>query len=215
MFRRPDAIEVLVADDDRRFRQVLCAVLNSDPDICVVGDASDGDEAVAKSLALVPNVVLLDVKMPGTGGIEAARAIKEALPTVKVLMLTASDEEDDLYKALQAGASGYLLRGTALEGLGASVQVAAGGQSVLSPAMAAKLVSEFSRPVEKVGPCLTDRETEILGLVADGCSNREIAERLFLSAHTVKRHIANILAKLHQRTRLDAALYAMRRNLLG
>lgn len=208
-------IEVLVVDDHPGFRRVLCSLLRSEADISVVGEAADGEEAVAKCLELVPNVVLLDVQMPGTGGLEAARAIKDVLPTARVLMVTASDEEDDLYKALRAGASGYLLKDTALEDLAASVRTAAAGQSVLSPAMAAKLVAEFDRPVPDPEPCLSDRETEILRLVAEGCANREIAKRLFLSPHTVKRHIANILAKLHQRTRLEAAMFAMRRNMLG
>ena len=207
-------IEVLVVDDDAGFRRVLCSLLSGDPDISVVGEASDGEEAVARCLELVPNVVLLDIRMPGTGGIEAARAIMNELPTARVLMLTGSDEEDDLYKALKAGASGYLLKETALEDLPASVRTAAGGQSVLSPAMAAKLVAEFDRTARDPEPRLSERETEILGLVAEGCANREIAERLFLSPHTVKRHIANILAKLHQRTRLEAAMFALRRNLL-
>ncbi len=207
-------IEVLVVDDHSGFRRVLCSVLGAEADISVVGEASDGEEAVAKCLELVPNVVLLDVQMPGTGGIEAAQAIKDALPTAKVLMLTGSDSEDDLYKALRAGASGYLLKDSALEDLAASVRTAAGGQSVLSPAMAAKLAAEFARPVPEPEPCLSERETEILRLVAEGCANREIAERLFVSPHTVKRHVANILAKLHQRTRLEAAMFALRRNLL-
>jgi DNA-binding NarL/FixJ family response regulator len=207
-------IEVLVVDDHSEFRRVLCAVLRAEADIAVVGEASDGDEAVAKCLELVPNVVLLDVQMPGTGGIEAARAIKDALPTARVLMLTGSDEEDDLYKALRAGASGYLLKDGALVDLAASVRTAAGGQSVLSPAMAAKLVAEFDRPVPDSEPCLSGRETEVLRLVAEGWANREIAERLFVSPHTVKRHVANILAKLHQRTRLEAVMFALRRNLL-
>jgi DNA-binding NarL/FixJ family response regulator len=207
-------IEVLVVDDHPGFRRILCSLLAADPDISVVGEASDGEEAVAKCLELVPNVVLLDVRMPGTGGIEAARAIKDVLPTARVLMLSGSDEEDDLYKALRAGASGYLLKDTALEDLAASVRTAAGGQSVLSPTMAAKLVAEFDRATPDPEPGLSERETEILRLVAEGCANREIAERLFLSPHTVKRHMANILAKLHQRTRLEAAMFELRRNLL-
>lgn len=208
-------IEVLVVDDLRGFRRVLCTVLNGEPDMVVVGEASDGEEAVARSLELVPNVVLLDVRMPGTGGIEAAAAIKDVVPTAKVIMLTGSDQEDDLYKALRAGASGYLLKDAALESVSAAVRVAALGQSVLSPSMAATLVSEFNRPTYDVEPCLTERESEILLLVAEGCTNEAIARRLFLSPHTVKRHVANVLAKLHQRSRMDAAISSMRRGLLG
>lgn len=154
-------IEVLVVDDHHGFRRVLCAVLDAEADMCVVGEAVDGDEAVAKALELVPNVVLLDVEMPGAGGIDAARALKEVLPTAKVIMLTTSDDEEDLYRALRAGASSYLLKHTALADLPASIRVAATGHSVLSPSMAAKLVAEFARPAQEPEPCLSDRETEI------------------------------------------------------
>lgn len=206
-------IEVLVVDDHPGIRRVLCSLLSADPDIAVVGEASDGEGAVARCLELVPNVVLLDIRMPGTGGIEAVRAIKDMLPTARVLMLTGSDDEEDLYKALRAGASGYLLKDTALEDLAASVRMAAGGQSVVSPTMAAKLVAEFDRPAQDE-PRLGDREADILRLVTEGRANREIAERLFLSQRTVERYIANILAKLHQRSRLEAARFSLRRDLL-
>jgi DNA-binding NarL/FixJ family response regulator len=212
--RADEAIEVLVADDEEQFRRVLSAILAAEADLVVVGEAADGDEAVAKASALVPDVVLLDVAMPGASGIEAVRAIKEWLPTTKVVMLTSSDEEDDLYKALRAGASGYLLKDTGLDTVVASVRTAAGGESVLSPFMAAKLVAEFGDSSAYLSPRLSDRELEILRLVAEGRPSGQIAERLYLSPHTVKRHVANILAKLHLRTRLEAVLYAQRRNLL-
>jgi two-component system NarL family response regulator len=208
-------VEVLVVDDDEGFRRVLAAVLAADDHVAVVGEAADGNEGVTKAIALAPDVVVLDVAMPGTGGIDAARAIREWVPNTKVLMLTASDDEDDLYKALLAGANGYLLKDSALVDICVSVRTAAGGQAVLSAPMASKLVSEFAGPVSRAIPRLSTRELEILHLLAAGHSNPEIGEQLFLSPHTVKRHVANILAKLHQRTRLEAVLYAQRRNLLS
>lgn len=221
MSRRAEArIDVLVVDDDRRFRRVVSAVVAAEADMVVVGEAGDGDQAVAMARALVPSVVLLDVRMPGTGGIEAARAIAEGLPTTKIIMLTASDEEDDLFKALRAGASGYVLKGDDLHDVGVSIRAVASGQTLLSPAMAAKLVAEFSHPAMGVPepepiPVLSDRELDVLRLVARGQANGTIAQQLYVSAHTVKRHLANILAKWHLRTRLDAVLYAQRRDLLG
>ena len=216
MSRRPQqAIEVLIVDDEERFRRVLTAIVSSEADMVVLGEAADGVAAVTQALTLMPDVVLLDVSMPGTGGIEAAGAIKQSLPTTKVVMLTASDEEDDLYKALRAGASGYLLKHGALLDVAVSIRAAAAGQAVLSPAMAAKLVAEFSLPTPDPAPRLSEREVEVLRLMAAGRANRQIAEDLVISAHTVKRHVANILAKLHQRTRLEAVLYAQRRDLLG
>jgi DNA-binding NarL/FixJ family response regulator len=213
--RAEQAIEVLIADDEARFRRVLVAIVAAEADMVVVGEAADGAETLSKAVALVPDIVLLDVSMPGTGGIEAARAIKEWLPTTKVLMLTASDEEDDLFKALRAGASGYLQKDAALLDVALSIRAAVSGQAVLSPSMAAKLVVEFSATAPDPGPRLSEREVEILRLVAGGQPNREIAEVLSLSPHTVKRHVANILAKLHQRSRVEAVLYAQRRDLLG
>lgn len=216
VYRRPDqAITVLVADDDACFRAVLIAVVAAEADMAVVGEAGDGAEAVAMATSLIPEVVLLDVAMPGTGGIEAARAIKEWLPITKVVMLTASDEEEDLYKALRAGASGYLLKDRALTELGVSVRAVASGQAVLSPSMAAKLAADFAGPLPGPTPRLSERELGILRLLTEGLANREIAEELSLSSHTVKRHVANILAKLHQRSRLEAVLYAQRQNLLS
>lgn len=207
-------IEILVVDDEAGFRRTLTAVVAAEADMVVVGEAADGGEAVVRAIDLLPHVVLLDVRMPGTGGIEAARAIKDWLPTTTVVMLTASDEEDDLYKALRAGASGYLLKENALVDVCVSVRAAACGQAVLSPSMAAKLYTEFAAPALAPTPRLSNRELQILQLLAEGLANRQIAEALTLSPHTVKRHVANILAKLHQRSRLEAVLFAQRRDLL-
>jgi len=215
MSRPPDRpIEVLSVDDDERFRRVLAAVVATEADIVVVGEAADGDQAVAMATLLVPDVALVDVAMPGTGGIEATRAIKASVPTTKVVMLTASDEEEDLFQALRAGANGYLLKASALVDVCASIRAAASGQAVLSSSMATKLVAEFASPAPEPTPRLSGRELEILRLMADGRANRQIAESLSLSPHTVKRHVANILAKLHQRTRIEAVLFAQRRDLL-
>ncbi|HEX3393680.1 MAG TPA: response regulator transcription factor [Acidimicrobiales bacterium] len=208
-------IEVLVVDDEERFRRVLTAILAVEADIAVVGEAADGAEAVAKATSLMPDVVLLDVRMPGTGGIEAAQAIKAWSPTTKVVMLTASDEDEDLYKALRAGASGYLLKEKALVDVCLCVRAAASGQAVLSPSMAARLVADFVGPTRDTTSQLSSRELDILRLVADGQSNRQIADDLALSPHTVKRHIANILARLHQHSRVEAVLAAQRSGLLG
>ncbi len=184
MSRRPDqAIAILVVDDDACFRAVLIAVVAAEADMEVVGEAGDGDQALSMASDLMPDVVLLDVVMPGTGGIEAARAIKEWLPTTKVVMLTASDEEEDLYKALRAGASGYLLKDRALSEVTVSVRAVASGQAVLSPSMAAKLAADFAAPAPGPTPRLSERELEILQLLAEGLANREIAEYLSLSPH--------------------------------
>jgi DNA-binding NarL/FixJ family response regulator len=178
----------------------------------VVGEAGDGDSAVVAAQELVPDVVLLDVRMPVSGGIETARALRDLVPTTKVVMLTVSDEDDDLYEALRAGASGYLLKGEYLQDIGASLKAICAGRTVLSSSVAAKITAEFSD--ENSIAQLSGREVQVLRLVAEGQENKEIAERFELSTHTVKRHIANILSKLHQRSRFDAARYAVDRDLL-
>lgn len=212
--RTEQPIEVLVVDDDDGFRSVMTAMVTAEDDMVVVGEAADGDEALAQATSLLPNVVLLDVNMPGAGGIEAARAIRQSLPSTKVVMLTASDDEDDLYKALRVGASGYLLKESALEDVCTSVRTTACGQAVLSPSMAAKLAAGSPGPTSEAMPQLSDREIEVLRLLAHGQTNHEVAERLFLSPHTVKRHVANILSKLHQHSRFEAVRCAENRHLL-
>lgn len=213
-----ECIRVLVADDEERFRRVVFALLQDEPDIEVVGHASNGEEAVRVAQELVPDLVLLDVRMPGMHGIEAATVLRRLLPTTKVVMLTASEEEDDVFEALKAGAGGYILKEGLVNDLAQAVRVVAQDLGLLlSPSIASKVLVEFKdgprRPA--AGPALTERELEVLRLVSQGFANHEIAEQLHLSGHTVKRHVANILAKLHQRSRLDAVMYAIRSGVLA
>ncbi len=209
------AITVLVADDQELFRRGMQTVLATEAGFAVVGEARDGAEAVTRTSELAPDVVLMDVHMPEMNGIEAARRIRELTPSTRVIMLTVSDEEDDLYGAVRAGANGYLLKDSSLDDVADAVRAVARGESLISPSMASKLLSEFSNlagePVpEPAEPKLSDREREVLKLVAQGLTNREAASALHLSENTVKNHVANILDKLHLRSRLEAAMYAMR-----
>ncbi|MCA1727628.1 MAG: response regulator transcription factor [Actinobacteria bacterium] len=217
----PDTLKVLIADDHALFRRGLLMVLEDEPDLEVVGEAGDGVEAVQKATELMPDVVLMDVRMPKHSGIEATAAIKDAMPHVKILMLTISDEEADLYDAIKAGASGYLLKEISIEEVAEAIRSVWAGQSRLSPSMASKLLNEFhamskraEEPEEVRAPRLTDREMEVLGLVAQGLNNRDISKELFISENTVKNHIRNILEKLHLHSRMEAVVYAVREKLL-
>jgi DNA-binding NarL/FixJ family response regulator len=219
--RPPDTIRVLIADDQALFRRGLYVVLGTEEGIEVVAEAADGEEAVQKTEETAPDVVLMDVRMPKLNGIEAARAIRDLAPSTKVLMLTVSDEEDDLYEAIKAGANGYLLKEISVEEVAEAIRAVTAGQSLISPSMASKLLTEFNtlskRADEKrqmPGPTLTNRELEVLKLVAKGMSNREVADELYISENTVKNHVRNILEKLHLHSRMEAVLYAMRERLL-
>ena len=217
----PSGTRVLIADDQAIFRRGLCSMLGTEPGIVVIGEAEDGEEAVTKAADLAPDVVVMDVRMPRMTGIEAARRIRDETPTTKIVMLTISDEEDDLYAAIKAGANGYLLKDVAVDEIAEAVHDVMAGQSRISPAMASKLLSEFSSLAQKAdakaqaaGPVLTNRELEVLRHVAKGQSNKEIGGDLFISENTVKNHVRNILEKLHLHSRMEAVLYAMRRELL-
>ena len=219
--KSPDAIRVLIVDDHALFRRGLQMVLEQETDIIVVGEGGDGAEAVSKTQELMPDVVLMDVRMPKRGGIEATKQIKEIAPHVKILMLTISDEEADLYDAIKAGATGYLLKEVSIEEVGQAIRSVQTGQSLISPSMASKLLSEFATMVKRADekqaapqPRLTDREMEVLKLVAKGRNNRDIAKELFISENTVKNHIRNILEKLHLHSRMEAVVYAVREKLL-
>ena len=216
-----DTLRVMVVDDHALFRRGLEMVLSQEPDIELVGEASDGAEAILRATELMPDVVLMDVRMPRRSGIEAAGEIKDLLPHVKILMLTISDEEADLYDAIKAGASGYLLKEIPIEEVADAIRSVWQGQSRISPSMASKLLTEFAaiskatneRP-QMPAPRLTDREMEVLKLVAQGLNNRDIAKELFISENTVKNHIRNILEKLHLHSRMEAVVYAVREKLL-
>ncbi|MFZ6003906.1 MAG: response regulator [Actinomycetota bacterium] len=216
-----DAIRVMICDDHALFRRGLVMVLESEEGIEVVGEAEDGQDAIAKVGDLAPDVVLMDVRMPRVTGIEATRAIAEAVPSAKILMLTVSDEEDDLYDAIKAGATGYLLKEISIEEVATAIRAVVGGQSLISPSMASKLLSEFTSMAKRAderqsvpSPRLTDRELEVLKLVAQGMSNKEIASELYISENTVKNHVRNILEKLHLHSRMEAVVYAVREKLL-
>jgi DNA-binding NarL/FixJ family response regulator len=215
----PDLIRVLICDDHALFRRGLVMVLESEDDIEIAGEAEDGDDAVRKAEELAPDVVLMDVRMPKMSGIEATRAIAEAVPTTRILMLTVSDEEEDLYEAVKAGATGYLLKEISIEEVANAIRAVVTGQSLISPSMASKLLSEFNNLAKQAQqrvlvPKLTDRELQVLKLVAQGMSNREVAEELFISENTVKNHVRNILEKLHLHSRMEAVVYAVREKLL-
>jgi DNA-binding NarL/FixJ family response regulator len=219
-----DSIRVMIADDHALFRRGLEMVLQGEPGLDLVGQASDGAEAVHVASEVVPDVVLMDIRMPKITGIEAARQMKEVAPSAKIIMLTISDEEEDLFEAIRAGASGYLLKDIPLDELADSVRAVHGGQSLINPSMAGKLLTEFAtlarrdaedEPAKHApAPKLTDREMEVLRLVARGMNNRDIAKELFISENTVKNHVRNILEKLQIHSRMEAVMIAVREKLI-
>jgi two-component system NarL family response regulator len=211
---------VLLADPHALFRRGVRLVLEDEPDIEVVGEAGEGLDAVERIVELVPDLVLMDVRMPGLSGIEATRRVRELAPSVKVAILTVSENDDDLFAAVRAGATGYLLKEVSIEELPDAVRAVARGHSLISPSMASRLLGEFnalSRRVEEQqgnAPRLSDRELEVLRLVARGLSNKEIATELVIAENTVKNHVRNILEKLQLRSRMEAAMYAVREKLV-
>ncbi|GAA2125605.1 response regulator transcription factor [Nocardioides bigeumensis] len=213
-----EPIRVLVVDDQELFRRGITMLLAAEPGIEVVGEAGDGIEGVELAESAAPDVVLLDVRMPRRSGIEACVEIKQAVPSAKILMLTMSDEEADLYEAVKNGASGYLLKDSSIDEVAQAVRVVADGQSLISPSMAAKLIDEFkqlAKPEREQVPGLrlTDRELQVLRFVAKGMNNREISKQLYISENTVKNHVRNILEKLQLHSRMEAVMYAVREKL--
>jgi two-component system NarL family response regulator len=214
-----EPIRVVVVDDQELFRRGLTMLLGVEPDIKVVGEAGDGISAATMVANVVPDIVLLDVRMPKRTGLEACIEIKQLVPAARIIMLTVSDEEADLYEAVKNGASGYPLKDSSIDEVAQAVRVVAEGQSLISPSMAVKLLDEFkemsrSDRQQVPSPRLTDRELEVLKLVAQGLNNREIAKRLFISENTVKNHVRNILEKLQLHSRMEAVMYAVREKLL-
>jgi DNA-binding NarL/FixJ family response regulator len=214
-------IRVVIVDDHALFRRGLDRVLSDEPDIEVVGEAADGVDAVTRARELAPDIVIMDVRMPRASGIEAARTIRAVLPETKVIMLTVSDLEEDLYDAVRAGVNGYLLKEVAIEEVADAVRAVAAGHSLVSPSMASKLFSEFNALAQRaeerhraLSPRLTARELEVLRFVAKGLSNREIGVELYIAENTVKNHVRNILEKLQLHSRMEAVVYVMREKLL-
>ncbi len=209
-------ISVLVADDHDLFAEGLIELLRRRSDLEVVGRASDGSQAITMARALLPDIILMDVRMPVVGGLEATRHIKAELPDCRILMLTVSEDDADLFAAIKSGAQGYLLKSTTVADLIRHIQAATAGEAAISGVMAAKMLNELARPESRsADPCaadaLSEREQEVLECVAAGLSNRDIADRLSITESTVKKHLRNILAKLHVQNRVQAALLARER----
>jgi DNA-binding NarL/FixJ family response regulator len=208
-------VRVLLVDDQALFREALSTLLGVRPEIEVVGEAGDGAAALEQAAALRPDVVLMDLHMPVLDGIAATRRLRVEQPGMRVLALTTFDDDEDVFAALRAGAVGYLLKDVSSDRLVEALLAAACGESVLQPSVAARVVARFAelpedaprRPQPVVVP-LSDRELEVLRLLADGASNREIAAAVFLAEGTVKNHVTNVLAKLGARDRTQAALRA-------
>jgi DNA-binding NarL/FixJ family response regulator len=210
---------VLIVDDQVLFREGIASLLSTVPDLIVVGQAADGTEAVEKARDLRPDLVLMDVNMPRMTGLQATRIIRQELPETQVVILTVSDADDDLFEAIKAGAIGYLLKNTRAEALFERLRGVLRGEAALSPLLAARVLAEFAQHRENKEPIrpseeLTDREREVLQLVVDGANNRDIALALQIAESTVKRHLHNILEKLHLENRLQAASYALRKGLV-
>lgn len=205
------SIEILVVDDHPLFRQGVVNSLETVADFKVVGETSSGEEALAMALSLMPDVVLLDVSMPGWNGIVTAEKIALACPATAIVMLTAADDKDKLLAALKAGARGYVLKGVSAKELADVVRSARAGDVYVSPSIAAEMLVSLTKgkapdPLQE----LTDREREILELIGNGLTNREIGDRIFLSEKTIKHYVTNILQKLQVRSRVEAALLANR-----
>jgi len=212
-------VRVLLADDHALFRAGIASLLRA-WGMDVVGQAADGDEAIELTRRLKPELVLMDVGMSPCNGLEATRVIKTELPDVKVIIVTVSEDEQDLFEAIKSGAEGYLLKGMSEEELGSTLARISAGEPALSPGLATKILDEFARMAREgagkpAGPEdeLTDREREVLRLVAEGATNREIASRLYVSENTVSFHMKNILGKLHLKNRAQAAAFAIRAGL--
>jgi DNA-binding NarL/FixJ family response regulator len=220
----PDTIRILLADDHAILRQGTAELLRREPDFDVVGEAADGCQAVALTRELRPDIAIMDIRMPVLSGVEATRQIREALPQVQVLVLTAHDDDQYIFSLLQAGASGYLLKSAPISDLVKAIRLVRAGESPLDPAIARRIVARMAGPNAPPSATpggaaaaeeLTARELEVLQLLARGLSNRAIGEALFISDRTVQAHLTSVFGKLGATSRLDAVLTAIRRGVLA
>jgi DNA-binding NarL/FixJ family response regulator len=207
-----DFISILIADDHPLFRDGIRTLLLSVSDMKLSGEAETGDEAVRLAAAMQPDVVLMDIQMPGINGIEAARQIVHASPHIAVLMVTMFDDDDSVFAAMRAGARGYILKGAKQDEIQRAIRAAGNGEAIFSPSVAARMMTYFSalRPVQlpQIFPEISEREREILELIAQGYKNPEITAKLVLSPKTVRNHVSNILGKLQVADRAEAILKA-------
>ncbi len=211
-----DPLRVLVADDHPLFRQGVVRSLDAETDFEVVGEAEDGDQAVERTIELAPDLVLMDLEMPGGGGVEATRRIAAMSPATLILILTVSEDPHDLLDVLKAGARGYVLKGVAAPGLIHAIHAVVAGEVYVTAALAGTILHDMTRkaPFDPFDQ-LTGREQDVLALVARGMTNREIGDELYLAEKTVKHHMTNVLQKLQVRSRVEAALLAQKRDLEG
>jgi NarL family two-component system response regulator LiaR len=210
-----EELRILMADDHAVVREGLRALIEAEQGMTLVGEAADGVEAVRESRLLEPDVILLDLVMPRKGGIEAIREIKEQDPGARILVITSFAEDEKVFPAIKAGAQGYLLKDSSPRELLKAIRDIYEGQPSIHPTIARKLMREIQRPSELPAATepLTEREAEVLSLVAQGLTNQEVADRLFVSERTVRTHVSSILSKLHLANRTRAALYALRKGL--
>lgn len=216
-----EPIRILLADDHALFREGLAGLIAAQPDFEVVGEAGDGLEALVKARDLAPDLILMDITMPGCDGLEATRRIKRELPAAVIVILTVRDEDDKLFEAVRSGAQGYILKSIRSPDMVDLLRRAVRGEAALTPALAGRMLEEFRRLSQRASEmprgqilALTPREQEVLTLAAEGRTDQEIAEGLVISVHTVKSHMRNILAKLHVSSRYEAAQLARERGLL-
>jgi DNA-binding NarL/FixJ family response regulator len=207
-------IRLLIADDHALFREGMRALLGALPDLEIAGEAADGEAAVAQAAALRPDVILMDINMPGGGGLEACRRIRAAQPEAGIIMVTMVEDDGSVFAAMRAGARGYVLKGAHHEDILQAIRVVAGGQAIFGPGIAARMMHFFEalsaapHPAATAFPELSEREREVLQLIAQGASNKEIADRLVISGKTVSNHITNIFGKLQVADRAAAILRA-------